>query len=150
MSEHSAPRRRCRTTTARPVTPVCHRSSVRQRHQAFVPLPRISYLRFVHSTWTDLNWSSRTAVLDTCFSEAGSVHSARADWAPTVLVSLQPIKSWRRRACPMNASCNWVNLLLVGSVQFTCHEEAFTRSPKQPSRASSSWLGLGLLGLGDG
>ena len=47
------------------------------------------------------------------------IHSARTDWAPAVLVSLQPIKlSWRcRRAWPMNASCNWVRSGQVRSVQ---------------------------------
>jgi len=39
------------------------------------------------------------------------IYEPRTRWAPTVLVSLQPIKSWRWRAWPMNASCNWVDLL---------------------------------------
>ena len=41
------------------------------------------------------------------------------DWAPTVLVSLQPIKSWRWRGPPVNASCNWVDLLHDTSVHFS-------------------------------
>jgi len=50
---------------------------------------------------------------------SGNVHSAQTDWAPSVLVSLRPIK-WRRRAWPVNAPCrpNWVDLLQVSSVQF--------------------------------
>ena len=44
-----------------------------------------------------------------------SVYSALTDRAPTVLVLLQPIKSWRWRARrPMNASCNWVDMLQFG------------------------------------
>jgi len=43
------------------------------------------------------------------------------NWA---LVSLPPIKSWRWRAWPTNASCNWVDLLQVSSAeccsQFMC------------------------------
>jgi len=38
----------------------------------------------------------------------------------TVAVSLQPIKSWRWRAQPMNASCNWVDLLQISSVHVLC------------------------------
>jgi len=53
----------------------------------------------------------------------GSVHSARTNWAPTVLVSRQPIMSWRLRTWPMNASCNWVDLLQVSSAQFMCCEQ---------------------------
>ena len=49
-----------------------------------------------------LNWAT---VLNT-----GSVRSTQNDRAPTVLVSLQPIKSW-----PMNSSRRWVNLLQVSS-----------------------------------
>ena len=67
---------------------------------------------FVHSTLTELNSGS-----DRVYSN-GSVCSARIDWAPTVLVSLQPIKSWRWRAWPMKAMCNWVGLLSV-SVHFS-------------------------------
>jgi len=43
----------------------------------------------------------------------------RTDWALTVLVSLQLTQSWRWRAWPLNASCNWVNLLQFSSVQFS-------------------------------
>ena len=45
--------------------------------------------------------------------------SQHTNWALTVLVSLQPIKSWRWCAWPMNASCNWVGLLQVSSVHFS-------------------------------
>ena len=48
----------------------------------------------------------------------GSVFTAH-ELADVRLVSLQPIKSWRWRAWPMNASCNWVDLLRVSSVQFS-------------------------------
>ena len=44
---------------------------------------------------------------------SGSVHSTRTDWAPSVLVSLQPLKSWRWRTCVMNALCNWVDWLFL-------------------------------------
>jgi len=47
------------------------------------------------------------------------IHVFRTDWALTVLVSLQLTKSWRWRAWPLNASCNWVNLLQFSSVQFS-------------------------------
>jgi len=51
---------------------------------------------------------------------SGSVHSARTDWALTVLVSLQPIKSWRwREWWPMNASSNWVDFLQIAYVWFS-------------------------------
>ena len=66
-----------------------------------------------HGTQIDMNWSLRTEFL---MLSDGSVHSAQTGWAPTDLVSLQPIKSWRWRAWPMNASCNWVDLLQVSSV----------------------------------
>jgi len=42
----------------------------------------------------------------------------RISQAQSVLVSLQPIKSWCRRAWPMNVSCIWVALLSVSSVKF--------------------------------
>jgi len=61
-----------------------------------------------HVNWTD-------SICEYVHSN-GSVHSARTDWAPTVLVSLQPVKSWR---WPMSVSCNWVDLLQVSSVQFS-------------------------------
>jgi len=48
---------------------------------------------------------NRATVLNT-----GSVRSTQNDRAPTVLVSLQPIKSW-----PINSSRRWVNLLQVSS-----------------------------------
>jgi len=50
------------------------------------------------------------------FSNLRFVHSTRTGWAPTVLVSLQPIKSWRWRAWPVNASFNWADLRQVSSV----------------------------------
>jgi len=56
-----------------------------------------------------------------------------------VLVSLQPIKSWRWRAWPMNASCIWINLLHVSSVQFIICELALTLHPtggRSPSRSN--------------
>ena len=46
-----------------------------------------------------------------------------------VLVSLQPIMSWRWRAWPVNASCIWINLLHVSSVQFIICELALTLHP---------------------
>jgi len=58
-----------------------------------------------------LNWTETNSW--TRVFQCGSVHSARTDWAPTDLVSLQPIKSWRRSARPMNASYNRVDLLQV-------------------------------------
>jgi len=48
-----------------------------------------------HIKWTEQNSRSEHV------HSNGSVHSARTDWAPTVLVSLQPIKSWRWRAWPL-------------------------------------------------
>ena len=48
----------------------------------------------------------------------------RTDWATTVLVLLQPIKSWCWCAWPMNASRIWLNLLQVSSALFTCCEQA--------------------------
>jgi len=72
--------------------------------------------------WSPGRWNvfmhSRSS-LNTCFPM--NVHSTRTIWAPTVLVSLQPIESWRWRAWPMNASCNWVDLLPVSSVQFSSY-----------------------------
>ena len=47
------------------------------------------------------------------------IHVLRTDRALTVLVSLQPIKSWRCRALQMNVSCNWIDLLQVSSDQFS-------------------------------
>jgi len=64
------------------------------------------------------NWSS-----EHMFSNV-SVHSAWTDWAPTVLVSLQPIKSWRWRAWPI---CSWVDLLQIGSVRFSLFHVLWTR-----------------------
>ena len=71
-----------------------------------------------------LNWTETNSW--TRVFQCGSVHSARTDWAPTDLVSLQPIKSWRRSARPMNASYNRVDLLQVSSVQLVCCEQAWT------------------------
>ena len=61
--------------------------------------------------------------LQFCIPKAASVHSTRSDWAPTVLVSPQPIKSWRWRASDQSACCvtgsTWCR-----SVQFMCCEQA--------------------------
>ena len=77
-----------------------------------------------HMAWTEPNyelrceqpyWNARTRV------ESG-------DRSPTVLVSLQPIESWRWRLWRMNESrrsCNWVDLLQDGSGQFTYCEQSF-------------------------
>jgi len=56
-----------------------------------------------HMNWTQLNSSSWT--------DLNRLHVFRTRWAPTVPVSLQPIMSCCWRAWPMNASCNWVDLL---------------------------------------
>jgi len=76
-----------------------------------------------HMAWTEPNyelrceqpyWNARTRV-ESC------------DWSSTVLVSLQPIESWRWRLWRMNESrrsCNWVDLLQDGSVQFTYCEQS--------------------------
>ena len=72
-----------------------------------------------HIYWTELNSSCEHVCSN------GSVHSARTDWAPTVLVSLQPIKSWRWRVWPTNLSSNSSKLLQVRSVQFVCTGQAF-------------------------
>jgi len=49
------------------------------------------------------------------YSNESVLNSGWTDWAPTDLVSLQPIKSCRWRSWPVNASCNWVDLLQVNS-----------------------------------
>jgi len=76
-----------------------------------------------HMAWTEPNyelrceqpyWNARTRV-ESC------------DWSSTVVVSLQPIESWRWRLWRMNESrrsCNWVDLLQDGSVQFTYCEQS--------------------------
>ena len=68
------------------------------------------------------------------------IHMFRTNWAPTVLVPLQPIKSWRWRARPMNASCNWVDLLQISSVQFMRSEQTF-RVHSVPSMIGTNWAG---------
>ena len=104
---------------------------------------RFDRLRLVHSTWTALswfqfaNWSSPTPVWT-----AALEYTSWTRWAPTVLVSLQPVKSWRWCAWPMNASCKWVDLLQVSSVQFMCCKRFFTRHAGLRQRGSHAALGL--------
>ena len=50
-------------------------------HHALVISPKRVKVCSQHVNWTGL--------------QHGSVHSTRTDWAPTVLLSLQPIKLWR-------------------------------------------------------
>jgi len=75
-------------------------------------LRRFTSYRFVRSTWTELNWRSRAN---------SRIGMWRTHWAPTVLVSLEPVNRKCSRGAharyhwPMNASCNWVDL---SSVQF--------------------------------
>ena len=56
--------------------------------------------------WTELDWTGfrQQEFCSSCehMLSTASAHGTRTDRAPTVLVSLQPIK-WRRRL-----SCNWV------------------------------------------
>jgi len=83
-------------------------------------------------------------VLNTCvifvYSNE-SLRSARTDWAPTVLVSLQPIKSWRWRAWPINASYTVTGSTCCKSIQFTCCERALTPWPTVLySLWSGDWL----------
>jgi len=63
-----------------------------------------------HTNWTKLQFANYSYEYRL---SNGRVHSGRTDWAPTVLVSLQPIKSWRRRAWSVNVSCKRVDLLQV-------------------------------------
>jgi len=48
------------------------------------------WLRLVHSTWTELDFSSRTSAKSRI-----KIRVFRTRWAKIVLVSLKPIKSWR-------------------------------------------------------
>ena len=67
------------------------------------------------------NWT-RVRELDFASSiqcEQPHWNAFKTDWAPAVLVLLQSVKSRRRRAWPVNASCNWVDLLQVSLGQFT-------------------------------
>jgi len=84
--------------------------------QCYLPSDRSDIRQ--HMNRTELNRSS-----EHMFSNV-SVHSAWTDWAPTVLVSLQPIKSWRWRAWPI---CSWVDLLQIGSVRFSLFHVLWTR-----------------------
>ena len=59
-----------------------------------------------------------------CMLSNRSMHVTQTDWAPTVLVLLQPVESWRWHVLPMNVSFNWVNLLPFFSIEFMCCEEA--------------------------
>ena len=67
-------------------------------------------LRLVHNTRTELNSSVNSST---------GIHALRTYQALTVLVSVQPIKSWRWRAWPMNASCDWVDLFSSVHVPWT-------------------------------
>jgi len=75
-------------------------------------------------TARELNWTPLRE-FQLANSGVGSrigLHVLRTDRALTVLVSLRPINTkyvqpWCRRAWPMNASCNWVDLFQ--SVQFS-------------------------------
>ena len=62
--------------------------------------------------WTELEFANSS--VKSCIG----MHVFRTGWAPAVLVSPQPIKSLCWFVCPLNTSCNWVDLLQVSSVQF--------------------------------
>jgi len=62
-----------------------------------------------------------------------SVHRVRTDWALTVLVLLQPIKSWRWRTWPANVSSLQLGRLVA--VQFMCCEQTFSW-PRHSERCS--------------
>ena len=87
----------------------------------------VSYriIKFVHSTWTEQNCSELNSSSEHVYSNA-SFHVARR-WLSTNCPSFAAANriAWRWRAWPMNASCNWVDLLQVISVQFTCYGRAF-------------------------
>ena len=64
-----------------------------------------------HLKWTELKPST-----DRVYSN-DSVHSTHSDWALTILVSLQPIKSRSGCAWPKNVSCNRVDLPQFSSIR---------------------------------
>ena len=80
-----------------------------------------------HINKTELNCSSRTEVLNTCFP-AGVFHSARTDWAPTDLDSLQTVKSrrWRIVHCMVPHHLTWRR---HSHVSPTCRTEAGSGPP---------------------
>ena len=66
-----------------------------------------------------VRWPHQSALqkrLEACWQY---MNWTKLQFAITVLVPLQPITSWRWRARPMNASCNYVDLLQFSSVQFS-------------------------------
>ena len=79
-----------------------------------------SPVRLVHSAWTQLNSSPvRELAISNVNSRIG-IHVFRTDWAASFAAANQA--SW-----PLNASCNWVDLLQVSSGQFMCCEQIFTQ-----------------------
>jgi len=92
------------TVTVAAISPACQCQCAKQSpsdspyHCNDQTLTPFSYICSEHANWIKLQ-------LGTIFYSNGSIHSAWTDWAPTALVSLQPIKSWH---WPINVSCNWV------------------------------------------
>ena len=79
----------------------------------------------VHTTWTKLNWSSRTGVLNTCFPMTISrrtnwLNTKRPSFAAASLLVMTLTRVTNERVV------KWVDLLQVSSVQFICWEQALT------------------------
>jgi len=99
----------CPSATDTPTTPTIEQ----QRRQAVKA-------RSKHMNWTELNYGTELELRNKQphVNSRIRIGVLRISQEQSVLVSLQPIKSWCRRAWPMNVSCIWVALLSVSSVKF--------------------------------
>ena len=67
------------------------------------------------TNWTDPNWTELSAYRELEFANCS-----------TRTAALQPINFVTLTRVTNNASCNWVNLVHVGSVHFVCSEHGLT------------------------
>ena len=82
----------------------------------------------VHSTWTGLSWTP------VCEQPHWNIYVSRTRRAPTVLVSLPPIKSWRWRSWPKRVVTRRVTVsICCMSVQFRSVRHVLWTSLSRPS-----------------